>query len=305
MSIISFSGKINSGKDTCADIVRYLTSSSGISKGSFTTCQEMGYVYDVSYSIEKFADKLKDITCLLIGCTRKQLEDREFKESPLPKEWDKWGVLIEHPDESTKLYGVRFATEEEAKEFEKNERRALQWGDDLKTSIVSVSMTPRKLLQLLGTEAGRRILHPNIWVNALMSDYKTSGFGNEKAAVLEFPKWIISDTRFPNEADAVKEKGGINIRINRPYFYKFDEKEDKHYWSNISDFETGKVVAVNGNLTKEESKEIFLKEFLETSHASETALDDYEDFDYIIENDGSLEALVQKVKLILEKENII
>ena len=29
--------------------------------------------------IKKFADKLKDIVCLLIGCTREQLEDQEFK----------------------------------------------------------------------------------------------------------------------------------------------------------------------------------------------------------------------------------
>ena len=30
-----------------------------------------------------------------------------------------------------------------------------------------------------------------------------------------FPNWIISDVRFPNEADIIKNKGGILIKINR------------------------------------------------------------------------------------------
>ena len=34
------------------------------------------------------------------------------------------------------------------------------------------TLTPRKILQLLGTECGREIIHPNIWVNALFTDYK-------------------------------------------------------------------------------------------------------------------------------------
>lgn len=31
-----------------------------------------------------------------------------------------------------------------------------------------------------------------------------------------YPNWIITDCRFPNEAQAVKDKGGIIIRIDRP-----------------------------------------------------------------------------------------
>ena len=39
----------------------------------------------------------------------------------------------------------------------------------------TLKFTPRLLLQLLGTDAGRNIVHPNIWVNALMSDYRQIG----------------------------------------------------------------------------------------------------------------------------------
>lgn len=70
-------------------------------------------------------------------------------------------------------------------------------------------MTVRDFLQKLGTDALRTGLHPNVWVNALMADYVPDEDGN-------IPNWIITDTRFPNEAQAIKEKGGIIIRIDRP-----------------------------------------------------------------------------------------
>ena len=64
-------------------------------------------------------------------------------------------------------------------------------------------MTVRELLQKLGTEAMRNGLHTNVWVNALFADYSAQS------------NWIITDMRFPNELKAVKDKGGITIRIER------------------------------------------------------------------------------------------
>ena len=31
----------------------------------------------------------------------------------------------------------------------------------------------------------------------------------------EYPNWIITDCRFPNEAKAIKDRDGISIRVNR------------------------------------------------------------------------------------------
>ena len=31
----------------------------------------------------------------------------------------------------------------------------------------------------------------------------------------ESSQWLITDTRFPNEADAIKERGGIVVRVDR------------------------------------------------------------------------------------------
>jgi hypothetical protein len=70
-------------------------------------------------------------------------------------------------------------------------------------------MTVRDLLQKLGTECMRTGLHTNTWVNALMADYKEDNKGH-------YPNWVITDTRFPNEAQAIKERNGIIIRVDRP-----------------------------------------------------------------------------------------
>lgn len=70
-------------------------------------------------------------------------------------------------------------------------------------------MTVRDFLQKLGTDALRNGLHDNVWVNALMADYTPDEDG-------DLPNWVITDTRFPNEAEAIKDKEGIIIRVNRP-----------------------------------------------------------------------------------------
>lgn len=64
----------------------------------------------------------------------------------------------------------------------------------------------RGLLQRLGTEAGRKILGENVWVDAVFNDIKRDGIGEV----------VITDVRFPNEAQMIKERGGLVVRINRP-----------------------------------------------------------------------------------------
>ena len=70
-------------------------------------------------------------------------------------------------------------------------------------------MTVRDFLQKLGTDGLRDGLHVNTWVNALMADYVPVAFEQPS-------NWIITDTRFPNEAQAIKDHGGIVIRVDRP-----------------------------------------------------------------------------------------
>lgn len=324
--LIGISGKIGSGKDTIGKIIQYHTALKKHSniQPSFkefkllTEAEIRDNPYlDSSISdweIKKFADKLKDIVCMLIGCTREQLEDQEFKNTELSQDW--WYYIL--PDNSRVNY------------LDCNN------GELIKKSKL-VKLTPRLLLQLIGTECGRDIIHPNIWVNALLNKYhnftynyqnynsfkeafevfKTDGrnalkeganFDDEykndsyiKKVVdnqIVSNNWIITDLRFPNEMKAVKERGGITIRVNRPkeelYNYLGNKLTLKELFVQVHK-DTGdyplKVYADEHWLIKD-------------THPSETALDNA-NFDYVIENNGTIEELIIKVKEILIKEKIL
>lgn len=78
MAIISLSGKINSGKDTVGEIIQIITNSPHFTDEavlSFIGRQHLNSIWE----IKKFADKLKNIVCMLLGCTREQLEDQRIK----------------------------------------------------------------------------------------------------------------------------------------------------------------------------------------------------------------------------------
>ena len=232
LNLIGISGKINSGKDTVGKILQYL-SSEEYSNGNYSYASFL-VDKDSPYQIKKFADKLKDIVCLLIGCTREQLEDGEFKDKPLGKEWDD-------------SHGIN---------------------------------TPRELLQVLGTDCGRDIIHPNIWVNALFADFEDNKSGWLSGIN---SNWVVTDVRFPNEAQAIKDRGGIVIRVNRPF-------EIRVQHSGREDDFTIEMFDPNN-----EKHVTFKKGYDLNNHPSETALDDYE-FDHVIDNNGSIEELIEKVK---------
>lgn len=68
--------------------------------------------------------------------------------------------------------------------------------------------TPRHMLQTLGTEWGREMVHPELWVRTTMraaDDLRSNGY-----AV------AISDVRFENEAKAIAARGGFVVEITRP-----------------------------------------------------------------------------------------
>ena len=110
------------------------------------------------YRVVSFADKLKDITCILSGCTREQLEDYDFKEN----------VLVP---------------------------------DYLQPYCLNAKIpTFRAFLQHFGSEVMRGV-NDNIWIDCTLSNC-----GED---------CIVSDCRFPNEAKAVKARGGIVIKVVR------------------------------------------------------------------------------------------
>lgn len=249
MSIISISGKIGSGKDTIGEIIQIITKSP-----HFTDEAVLDYIgrehIDPVFENKKWADVLKDYVCMALGCNREQLEDREFKEKELGEEW--WYY-------KSNLFWIR--------PYLGNENK-------VNASYTLIKPTPRLLLQLIGTDAIRNHVHPNYWVNSLMSKYKpiktqcnclaTTYEGCSEC--LDYPNWVITDTRFPNELKAVKDRGGISIRVNR---------DRPGIIPSESDF-----------------------------HPSEISLDNAE-FDYVIDNNRTIIELIGKVREILIKENFV
>ncbi|MBR1988406.1 MAG: hypothetical protein IKA36_05155 [Clostridia bacterium] len=69
-------------------------------------------------------------------------------------------------------------------------------------------MTNREILQRVGTEAMRNGFHPDVW--AKITELKI------KEAVDNGEFFIITDVRFPNEAETIIRNGGIIIEVLRP-----------------------------------------------------------------------------------------
>lgn len=60
----------------------------------------------------------------------------------------------------------------------------------------------RESLQHLGKEGGRDVIGEDVWVRALLRRYAGG-------------RWVISDVRFPNEANAIADLGGSILRVHR------------------------------------------------------------------------------------------
>jgi len=69
--------------------------------------------------------------------------------------------------------------------------------------------TGRKILQFVGTECFRHI-HEDIWVRA------TIGHARDLLVNRGCNMVVVSDVRFISEAEAIKNAGGIIIRVKRP-----------------------------------------------------------------------------------------
>ena len=261
--IISISAKLGGGKDLTGQIIQYLMARKlrgvkyPISEGDFNDYIKGNNSIYSSWKIKKFANKLKDMVCMMLNCTREQLEDRVFKDTPLGEEW--WYFIIGNNfnGDKSELYSY------------------LDW-KDLNTpsldfrNLEPTKLTPRILMQLLGTEAGRNIIHPDLWVICTMSEYNPD------------LKWIITDNRFPNEVKAVKRKNGLTLRIERDFNLRFPDYQ---------------------SLEEVRTKDIEL--YNQLTHFSETALDNYTEFDYVIQNNGTILDLIKNIENILIKEKLL
>jgi len=221
--LIGISGKIDSGKDTFALLLikAILTIKYPDAIGHKNITTPHSNVDGIQ--IVKFADALKDIVCRLTGCTRQQLEDQDFKNSVMPEMWGK--LKWNDPDPIKGNNYTVYTREDYGDTSLITYNNGMSESEVFNHELVNVIPTYRQFLQELGTDVLRNWI-PNIHVNATFAAWKPlqdtvskiSGWGRNKGELNvtpKYPKWIITDMRFPNELSAVKERGGITIRINR------------------------------------------------------------------------------------------
>ena len=207
MALIGISGKISSGKDTVGKIIRILTSSPHFTNEAVLDFLEKD-LYESEWQIKKFADKLKDIVCILLGCTREQLEDESFKSKELGEEWWYWYMELDG-GYSPIILDYLTTTKKELKNYE---------------GLELIKPTPRFLLQFIGTNLLRNQLHPEIWVNSLMSEYKPIIQSTKEEDKRLLSIWKNMNTRCKNpNYEKYHKYGGKGITICKEWedFQKF------------------------------------------------------------------------------------
>jgi hypothetical protein len=131
------------------------------------------------------------------------------------------------------------------------------------------NLTPRWVLQYWGTEVCRRGFHDDIWIASVENKLRRS-----KDDI------VISDCRFPNEIASIKQAGGVIVCVNRgelPSWHIMAAKANK---GDLLAAEKLKALGV---------------------HASETAWVGT-DFDYVLDNNNSLDYLFKQVEEITQNE---
>lgn len=78
------------------------------------------------------------------------------------------------------------------------------WQAHKEDPIPAFGKSPRQMMQTLGTEWGRNLVHPDVWL--LLAKQKLLEKG---------PGMVISDVRFENEAAWVRKVGGMIIHVQR------------------------------------------------------------------------------------------
>ena len=183
-----------------------------------------------------FAGTLKDAVSAIFGWDRELLEGRTKESRDWREKVDKW------------------------------------WADKLNMP----HLTPRWVLQNIGTEVFRRNFHDNIWIHSV--EHKLATISDNV---------VISDVRFPNEIKSIKDAGGMVIRTHRgpdPEWYHAAEIVNKGPTKNLS----------------WASNKSFLDNY--KIHASETSWIGT-NFDAILDNDGTIDDLYNQINQLLNPQS--
>ena len=140
--------------------------------------------------------------------------------------------------------------------------------DDYWSDKFGKMITPRIILQQLGTEVLRNHFLQSIWVDSLKKKIMNSD-----------KNIVITDVRFPNEIDMIKELGGTIYRVERGELPKW-----YHELNKLS------LYLVESNFNP-----LFIVDDLDKIHESEWKWIGYDRPEHIFKNNGTIEDLEKEV----------
>lgn len=184
---------------------------------------------DYDFKSIAYADAVKDATTAIFGWPRELLEGDTETSREFRETVDPWW------------------------------EEALQWK----------GFTPRTALQLMGTEAGRDVFHPDLWVKVVEQKMEMHK--------LMVHNMVITDVRFPNEIASIQKKGGFVVRVTRG--------PDPEWFAD--------AILANKKL----DTDLFTKKW--DIHYSEWAWAGTQ-YDYVLDNNGSLEMLATQIKCAMK-----
>lgn len=146
-------------------------------------------------------------------------------------------------------------------------KAAREWREQVdpwwSTRLNMPNLTPRWILQYWGTEVCRNGFHDDMWIASLENKLRKST-----------DHVVISDCRFPNEIQAIRQQQGRIVWIQRG---------ELPWWHDIA------VRANQGHVVAQQAL------VSHNIHASETSWVGT-NFDLVIDNNGTIDSLYQQLK---------
>lgn len=206
VKIIGISGRKQSGKNTAANYIN----------GNILKSKDMVkdfYIDEHGQLVVYTSDSAGNHGHGILDVTRKDADFLTYAEKELWPYIKVYHFADALKEMSVSLFGLNaqcvYGTDKQ-----KNTKTNISWSDMPTNEDKSGMMTHREFLEYFGTKIVRKIKN-NAWVNASINKIVS-----ENSAIA-----IIPDVRFPNEVEAIKDNGGIVIRLERDIFKSSNESE--------------------------------------------------------------------------------
>lgn len=126
-------------------------------------------------------------------------------------------------------------------------------------------LSPRVIMQRIGTEVGRNI-HADTWVKHTLDNIQAAANGQVYTWRDDFTqgftrlglvrtRWVITDVRFPNEAEAIRSAGGQIWKVVRP---SLGVPTDEHPSETSVDLVHADETLINDGTLDDLSRKVYL-----------------------------------------------